>query len=229
MKAPIQFLCIILAICVFIGGCGKKLVTTTLFASKVATTNKHDGDSNDFACGTPCGLGNVLGESCEPGDFLLIPGESNSALAGYDNFYDAGTQPCPCWAWGDCIWRAYAKFDLSSLPSKDVVGAHLTWKSKSKVHYSGVATNETWCPLKIYIANEPWGKYSINSDEFSTSSFGNVGVEVGGIVRDWVNGKTPNNGIFFVGPDEQLKAKSNDKCYTQLYQIKLEVINAVKK
>jgi len=229
MKTSIKFLSIILVFCVFTGGCGKKLVTTTLYATDILTTQKHNGDNNDLACGTPCGLSNLLGESCDPDGFLLIPGESNSALVGYDNFYDAGTQPCPCWAWGDCAWRAYIKFDLTSLPSKDVVGAQLSWKSKSKVHYTEVATNETWCPLKIYVAGEPWGAYSVAGDQFSTSSFGYLGVEIGGIVRDWVNGKNPNYGIFFVGPDEQLKAKSNDKCYSQLYQIKLDVINAVKK
>jgi hypothetical protein len=228
MKEVAKFICIILVLCAFIAGC-KKLVTTSLYATDVLTTGKPASDSNDVAC-VVSACPKVGDTSCTISpDWILIPGQPYSALVGYHNYYNPGTKPCACWSWGDCAWRAYAKFDLSSLPSKDVVGAHLTWKSKSKVHYTDVATNETWCTLKIYIANEPWGKYSIAGDQFATASLGNVGVEIGGIVRDWVSGKQSNYGIFFVGPNEQLKAESNDICYTQLYDIKLDVTNSVSK
>jgi hypothetical protein len=200
-------------------GCGKKIVTVTLQPSDIATKAKGDHDSGD-ACLSGCLF--TMGTACttNPG-----PGK---ALVGYSNSYDPGTQPCPCWEWADCAWRAYVKFDFSPLPSKEVVGANLKWKTRTNIQEGGVATNEGNCAKQIFIAKEPWSPYAISGDPLSGEYFqGNL--EIGAIARDWVSGAIENHGLFFVGPNEKLQPKSHDECKTTLSDFMLDVRVAVPK
>lgn len=221
---------LILVITILISSCGKKLVTTTLSPSEIFQGEDGDEDNSDAVyC---IGL-NKMG-TCEDNSVESI-GQGAPVTVGFQNFYDPGTEPAPCWEWVDCIWRAYVKFDFNALPSKDIVSGRLIWKSGVHQHIEGIASNISECKIALYTASQQWSKYKITGEKIadvvvsSALAAPNTVTVNAKILLDWAKGLQPNYGFFFVGPNEQLKAKDKESCYAELSDIKLEVITAVKK
>ncbi len=217
MKMTGLFLFILLAVMLHVGCKPKKLETVKLTPIEFIT--KQDGADDD--AGPPCCQG-LQGWGLSCATKALNP-DPVSIWAGYHNYYEKGTQPCACWHWHDCVWRGYVRFDLSNLPGTDVVQARLLWTSTAKVNYPGIATNETWCPTRLYVAEEPWGPYKIKGEQIGSYITSPTSVQVGAIVRDWVKGNRQNYGFFFVGQTEEMLQKSNQECWTQIYGLALEV------
>lgn len=200
-------------------GCQKQLQKATLPPIEVSTNLK--GDQDDNIKGTIyCDIDDLKGTSCLF-DHHKLNIDPLAVLVGYRNTYDPGTQPMPCWQWHDCIWRGYIKFEPKGF--KDVVSATLRWNTATK----GSAQT---CAKQLFIANEPWDKdkYTISGEEIVTTGGLDKGeIQIGPIVRDWVTGKRPNHGLFFVGPNEKLESKTNKECRTQLSKFSLEITYSV--
>jgi hypothetical protein len=206
-------------------GCGKKFVTVQLTPSKVLSTydNNHH-DEEDFACG-PCGITAIVG--C--GDFNMpLEPDSKPVMVGYHNVFNAGTQPCDCWAWRSCAFRGYMMFDFATLPTPDVFSATLKWNAKTEKNVGGTAASDPPCIQDLYVAQAPWGPYKIPGDSLVIVDKLSP-VDVGHQVRQWVKGQVPNYGFFVVGPSEAFASKSKDQCVTQLSNIKLDVTVTVPK
>jgi hypothetical protein len=202
--------------------CGKKVVVVQLTPSEVVTKSDEDEDHEDVVCLTPCGI-NLL-TTCRP-EVYSAP---QTAFVGYSRGYDDGTPPCDCWAWRSCFSRAYVKFDLSSVPSADIVTARLHWSPKTEKNAGGVASNDGTCAKQIYVAKQPWGPVKIAGESLDLGAVGTFAL-VPEVVARWKKGETPNHGFFFVGPDESLPGKNGDDCLTELANLGLEVVAAVKK
>jgi hypothetical protein len=151
---------------------------------------------------------------------------------GYDREYKQGTAPIPCWGWVSCASRAFVRFDLSSVPSADILTANLQWSPDTQKQQGGVASNDGTCIKQIFVAEQAWGPFgvpgksldlNISPGSLSTSAL------VGDVVAKWKKGEIQNFGFFFVGPDENLPGKSTDKCLTEISKVKLEVVAAVPK
>jgi len=121
--------------------------------------------------------------------------ESKEVQVGYDYHYDNGTPPCNCWEYVDCIFRGGVRFDFGALQGKDIVGAKLKWTDRGQ------------CAANLYVPIDDWGELYISPpnqvvNPWPPNSSGPGELEVGDTVRDWVQGKAPNHGWLFVGPDE---------------------------
>jgi hypothetical protein len=227
IKSFLIFLLLVLAI--IVSGC-KKLVTVTLSPSNISQgEDGNDGTNNAIYC---TGL-NQLG-TCKDGGVNSIA-LGNPVKVGFQNFYDPGTKPAPCWAWADCIWRAYVKFDFNTLPSKDIVAGRFIWNSGVHQHIDGVASNFSQCKLALYTANQQWSKYKITGEKIADIVV-NSAIASPDVVQintktllGWAKGQQPNFGFFFVGPNEQVKEKDTESCYVDLSNLKLEITTAVNK
>jgi hypothetical protein len=221
------FILALAAIAMLVASCHKpaKLVKMTLIPSVNIVKHNDANDSNTAACGVICP---AYGTGC------AVPPTVQTSQVGYSYNYDAGTQPCACWNWVDCAWRAYFKFDLNMLPSKKVVDAVLHFKV-DKIHMSeeGWQTNYAECTVKLYVANEEdkYGQYTIAGDYWHTFTLntgpsggpGNVvDFDVEPTVAKWAVGQQPNHGMFLVGPNESLEEKVNKQCWVELSEISLK-------
>jgi hypothetical protein len=205
-----------------------KLAKVTLVPSVNIVKHNDADDHNSSACLFGCPS---YGTGC------AVPASIQTSQVGFRYKYNAGTEPCACWNWIDCAWRAYVKFDLSTLPSKQVVDAVLHFKA-NKIHQSQEAVanppNYASCPVKLYTANEEdkYGQYTIAGDYWNTFTLstgfsGGVGnvvdFDVGPTVMKWANGQQPNHGLFLVGPNESMPEKVNQECWVELSEISLKV------
>lgn len=221
---------LVLVITLIISGCGKKLITTTLSPSQVYQGENGDDDNKDAAY---C-IGLNQKGTCAKNSVQSVP-QGQPVKVGFQNFYDPGTDPFPCWAWVDCIWRAFFKFDFNTLPSKDIVAGRLIWKSGVHQHIVDVTSKVSQCKLTLYTASQQWSKYSIPGDKITdvvvSSAMANPDViQISTkTLLEWAKGQQPNFGFYFVGPDEQMKEKDANACYADLSDIKLELTIAVNK
>ena len=201
--------------------CGKKSITVSLSPSKVITKTKQKGEHNETTCVISTCL-STMGHGCE---FNPTDGR---VRVGYSNSYDPGTDPCNCWEYLNCAWRAYVKFDFSTLPSTDVIAAKLSWTSTTNRGSGDSLVNDPTCAKNLFVATEPWGKYAISGDPLAGEDF-SKSISIGDTVRGWVSGSIQNNGLFFVGPKEKFGSENNDQCETTMDNFKLDVIVTVPK
>jgi hypothetical protein len=203
-----------------------KFVHVTLApAANLSKFQEKSGNATS-ACFFGCGVGGY--GSCDLASY-------ETPRIGYHNVYDAGTSPCNCWKWQACSWREFIRFDFSSLQSKTVVESHLQFNTHAVQTKSGFNLGKSAsCAIRLYVAATAWNKYAIPGELIAafkpgpTSAGTNVNLQIGGIVRQWVNGQRANRGLFFVGPSEKLASKSNDSCYVQLSDVSLVVTINVK-
>lgn len=101
-----------------------------------------------------------------------------------------------------------------------------------------MASNYGNCIARIYRATEAWKQKGQTSGEELTWLWTFKGeddmnapqeINVTEIVREWSNGTQPNYGFFFVGPNENLGGKNSNECMTILSDLRLEVLETVKK
>jgi hypothetical protein len=204
-----------------------KFVSVTLAPSASITKYQQKSAHAVSSCGIfACGLGGLYG-SCELGSYEL-------PRVGYQNVYNAGSKPCNCWSWQACTWRPFVAFDFSTLPSKTVVESRLHFKAYAHQFEGNIATNAPTCTIRLYVAQTAWNKYAIPGDLIATFKPGIttassvINLQIGGLVRQWVNGQLANSGLFFVGSNEKLASDSNDRCYVELTELSLEVTVNVK-
>ncbi len=169
-------------------GC-KDIKTTTLKPALMETVDfvKHGGA--DFSC-WPAVCFHTYGYGC-----TITVNESKEIQVGYDYHYDNGTPPCNCWWYRDCVFRGGVRFDLGALQGKNIEGAMLKWTDRGQ------------CTANLYVAANNWGEFGLSAanqvmNPWPSNSAGPGELEVGDTVRDWVQGKAPNQGWLFVGPDE---------------------------
>jgi hypothetical protein len=182
---------VLLGLMVLAAGCKTKPIkTTTLNPDQFETLVRSHTDTADWACWPWACFANYWYEGCDAG---FDP--ANSVAVGFQHKYDHGTEPCNCWKRMDCFYRGAVKFNLSSLAGKNVVGARLAWTERGA------------CATRLYVATSSWGNWSgmtgqQMNDPWPAGSSGAGDVEVGGTVRDWVDGNQSNFGFVFLGPDE---------------------------
>lgn len=215
-----MFISVIAMLAIIIAGCGKQLQKTTLFPETLTTGDGDDDYNDDIYCIDLVDHGTCHTVEC----YFNNSVPDNTVLVGYDNSYWPGTQPLACWQWVDSRWRGYIKF-IGPWPGKNIVAATLKWKITTKGNMQN-------CARKLFIANEPWDKkkYAISGEEIGVITIDGKNVldkgeiNIGLIVSDWVTGKRPNHGLFFVGPNEKLEAKTNKQCTSELSNFSLEVL-----
>ena len=118
---------------------------------------------------------------------------------------------------------------MTSLQETGFVSAILKWDPSTERSSGGTVSNTGTCIAKMYRATEAWLPDSSTPGEALTWSFpgesGTVPAEkdVSVIVRGWLTGSLPNHGFFFVGPNENVNEKNNNRCLTTLSNLRLEV------
>ena len=216
---------------VILPGCDNTLTAKhqTLSPSKVLTTYNNDHeDHNKSAC-----IVGVCGDTtqivnCSDSNTPFTQA-SNSVMVGYQNSYNKGSGPCPCWAWRSCAFRGYMAFDLTALQSQNVATAALIWSPKVEIQNGRTASNDGNCIVDVYVAKAPWGPYAVPGDALTITGIGGAkSINVSEPVRKWAKGELPNHG-FFVKGNESYAEKSNDQCVEQLYNIRLDVVVGVPK
>jgi hypothetical protein len=167
------------------------------------------------------------GTSCDP---QLTA--DDSTIVGYSHTYDPGTQPCPCWWYVNCAYRGYVGFNASTLPQTGIVSATLKWDPSTVLWIGDTAAATGNCIYKIYRATEQWqtGRVTAGEEiswEFTGEANSKPGeINVSQTVRGWLNGTQPNYGFFFVGPNENVDERNNNRCLTTMINLRLEVITA---
>ncbi len=144
--------------------------------------------------------------------------------AGWDDAYDPGTEPAPCWEWVSTFSRAYVRFDLSKLlDATEIYSAALTWKTK---RIKGGPSGSS-CIKSLYEATGPWKRGNTPSvllfDNLDT-----VAVKAGyfGVVdqaKKWFAEPQKNFGFMFVPKRAHTAEKSNDECVDALQDLRLVV------
>lgn len=232
MKNIIHYflVCVVLtAISALNAGCNKEIKTVVIKPDSKRFVNWETASGhNDSTCVVGSCFA-TMGTNCDPG---LT--EDDSTIVGYSHRYDAGTEPCACWEYVDCAYRGYVGFNISQLNQSGLGAATLKWDPTTEMSVGDSATNSGNCIAKIYRATEPWQKgKTIAGEEISSWDTGGinppVAIDVSDTVRSWLNGTHPNYGFFFVGPNENVHEKNNNRCLTTMRNLRLETLISVDK
>ena len=195
------------------------------FAPTGVVTRFQDGEAYNNAI--YCGL-SVRGIA---GSLNPPPGAVN---VGYENYWDPGSDPFPCWEGEDTFWRAGLQFDQDLL--KSYVQAHglvtatlrfrMTGSQFSCLARLDQATQDMtgWVPDAGGVIlsdgagmNIPVGPLaSINQWPFKESADGHFEIDVTSMVRPWVTyADSVGYGFVLVSGDESLP-RNNVSC-TSVY------------
>ena len=173
---------------------------------------------------------NTDGQSCDPG-----LDADDSTIVGYSHSYHKYGVGDTCWSYVNCAYRGYVGFNILSLKDTGFVTAKLKWQPSTQRSIGDTATNTGGCIAKMYFATEPWKKDAPTAGETLSWTFLGESSEapsekdVSQVVRTWLNGTQPNYGFFFVGSNENVNEKNNNKCLTTMTDMHLEVIISVPK
>ena len=186
--------------------------------------------SHEWENATYCFYSRGLGPSFSP--------SGSQILVGFEDFWDPGTNPFPCWEKIDHAYRTAISFDMGPLAGKKLWNATLTFTNQKTVAtiFGAPAT----CLSEIMLGNSDWSGATdlIQGDSYldlPTGTGVNVNnptvhitnstaykIDVTDAVRSWLNGSRPNFGFVFRGPRENY-AKDNDQCGSFFGDIKLTV------
>lgn len=129
----------------------------------------------------------------------------NQVLVGFDDFWDPGTEPFPCYEKIDVAYRGAVRFDLPAVPHFVDATLHFDLLD-TRFPMIDLGSN-TSCAARLSIATVDWSNGFgdlIPAEDFVTlppdSAAGNVGVAP--VVRQWLQGIRPNFGFVLVGRDE---------------------------
>lgn len=118
-------------------------------------------------------------------------GTYDDILTGYDE----------CDAFG--VWRAMLKFDLSAIPSStQIASARLSVNLIESCDYPNRTRPLTvyrlgggWTETGLTWANQPSILESFGTTNLPSRGWGRYTIDVTGLVRGWINGSMPNNGL----------------------------------
>lgn len=175
--------------------------------------------SHEWENATYCFYTRGLGPSFSP--------SGSQILVGFEDFWDPGTDPFPCWEKIDHAYRTAIKFDMGPLAGKKIWSATLSFTNQQTVAtmFGPPATCLTemmygtgdWSSAKDLIDGESYLDFpigtgvNVNNSKVHISNSNSYKIDVSDAVRAWVTGSRPNFGFVFRGPRENY-AKDNDKC-----------------
>jgi hypothetical protein len=175
--------------------------------------------SHEYVNATYCFYTRGLGPSFSPSGQQL--------LVGFEDFWDAGTNPFPCYEKIDHAYRTAIKFDMGPLAGKKIWSATLSFTNQKTV--ATIAAPPATCLSQIMYGIGDWSgaQNLISGDPYLDLPTGtNVNVsnakvhianstsfqiDVTDSVRAWLDGSRPNFGFVFRGPRENY-ARDNDQC-----------------
>lgn len=155
-----------------------------------------------------------------------------SMRVGFENFYDSGF--CEKHYLGHAF-RGFLKFDLSQVKGKLVKAKLLLTKKSTKRWEGESASNGGCCAGSIYIMDAPISgfdakahlydqipQYKGTTAKVKYDGGKNMEIDVTSIVQEWLDGKKPNYGFMFIGPNESYN-HNNDCCVTIINPIVLSI------
>jgi hypothetical protein len=148
-----------------------------------------------------------------------------SMVVGYRNYYDSGF--CDKNYWG-YTFRGFLKFDLSQVKGKLVKAKLLLTRKSTKRQEGDSVTTFGSCAESIFIMDEPISGFAAKAhlyDKISQSKGTtanvkydgekNIEIDVTSVVQEWLDGKKPNYGFMFIGPNESYQ--HNNACCVTIY------------
>jgi len=158
-------------------------------------------------------------------------------LVGFENFWDAGTQPVACYEKIDHAYRTAIKFDMGPLAGKSIWKATLSFMNqKTNANAAAPATClsemmygiNDWSGSTDLIQGESYRDFptgtnvNVNNPSVKIANSTNYQIDVSDAVRAWVLGSRPNFGFVFRGPNEGY-ARNNDQCGSFFGNVSLSV------
>jgi hypothetical protein len=145
--------------------------------------------------------------------------DAGGVLVGFENYFDQGSGIFPCQEKHDIDYRGVVHFDLGGL--KNIVIAKLTfqwiWTSMTGPGTSAnSAARRLWLITgdDVFFQADPLVDLSSGDHSFT--------IDVSTIVRDWVNGTTPNRGFVLSGPNETFP-ENNDTWVSSYRNFRLDI------
>jgi hypothetical protein len=165
--------------------------------------------------------------------FNLYQKGGSSFGVGYDNHYDAGTDPFPCWETADNAFRGVVSFDITSPLRTGILSD--AFISKATLRFHNLTPQLEWrdegglmalenesCAREIKVAQVSGDDFK-DIELYTTLSDGGLdfNVDVTAPVRGWFADKTPG-AFILVGRDEGFPG-NNNACVSRYGKFELEV------
>ena len=147
-------------------------------------------------------------------------------LVGFEDFWDSGTEPFPCYEKIDHAYRTAMKWDLGALSGKKIWKATLSFTNQKTV---ASVTAPATCLSEILYGTSDWTSatdlmsgdsyrdlptgtgVNVNNASVKITNSTSYELDVTDVVRAWLDGSRPNWGFVFRGAREDY-AKDNDQC-----------------
>jgi hypothetical protein len=192
-----------------LSACTPVTLSETTLTPSVDTWFLRNGYDWNFYCGL-----SVIGTAPS-----FTP-DRGGVLVGFENYFDEGSGLFPCQQKHDLAYRGVVRFDLGGL--KNIVTAKLTfglhWTSRRPFGTTtDSAARRLWLLTgdNVFFQADPL--VDLTSDQTSFT------IDVSTIVRDWVNGTTPNRGFVLSGPNESFP-ENNDDWVSSYTNFQLDVV-----
>lgn len=212
--------------------CGK---TLTLTPELVGQDCVGFSDAN-YTCSPLPGSCRPKGSGCiapNPEGFFarntLATWTGDQIYVGWDDSYDAGTQPCACEQWSSGNHNAYFRFDITPIKDKEITAAALTWNRAALGGSQENDQSRSCYRRALFTADQSWRldtaaafavSLSGQSDNSLLPKAEFVGVNE--LVQSWADGA--DNDGFMLKPVRQVtKERSNESCLNTLSDIQLMV------
>jgi hypothetical protein len=185
--------------------------------------------SHEWESASYCFYTSGLGPSFAP--------SGTQILVGFENHWDPGTNPFPCWEKIDLAYRTAIKFDMGPLSGKKLWNATLTFTNQKT---NATAAAPATCLSEIMYGVSDWSgatdliqgdsyldlptgtNVNVSNPTVHISNSTSYQIDVTDAVRGWLNGSRPNFGFVFRGPREDY-VKDNGQCGSFYGNIKLQV------
>jgi hypothetical protein len=167
----------------------------------------------------------VCGASLDSKGIAPEEAPAASMRVGYENSYD--TKFCEKRYVGDAF-RGFLKFDLSQVKGKLVKAKLLLTRKSTKRQEGDSVSTFGSCAESIFIMDEPISGFAakahlydkIPQSKGTTANVKydgekNIEIDVTSIVQEWLDGKKPNYGFMFIGPNESYQ--HNNACCVTIY------------
>ncbi len=150
-------------------------------------------------------------------------------IVGFDNFFEAGSDPFPCDDIRAVVFRGAVPFDISQFDS--IVTAELLFDAQNSVTRSNGetigTTPATSHATTLGIATPPLTGKLLFENDVTLAGGSSFNIGVSGQVRDWIGGK-PNLGFVLAGPtglvDSSNPPENNDAKVTWYGNFRLHIV-----